>query len=85
MREQMITTLNFYPNRNPKLRFFALWYFTILLIVWTIAGHSCWASDNPIAAHRRGRRGLRGAIPARMGGCQAMRRALRFTGGMTNS
>lgn len=39
MREQLLTTLNFYPNRNPKLRFFALWYFTGLLIAWTIAGH----------------------------------------------
>jgi hypothetical protein len=32
--------LNFYPNRDPRLRFFALWYFTILLIIWTIAGHT---------------------------------------------
>jgi enediyne biosynthesis protein E5 len=38
--ENAISTLNFYPNRNPRLRFFALWYFTILLILWTIAGHA---------------------------------------------
>lgn len=31
-------TLNFYPNKDPKMRFFALWYFTILLILWTILG-----------------------------------------------
>ena len=31
-------TLNFYPNKDPRMRFFALWYFTILLIIWTIAG-----------------------------------------------
>jgi enediyne biosynthesis protein E5 len=37
--DQFLPTLNFYPNRNPKLRFVALWYFTILLIVWTFAGH----------------------------------------------
>jgi hypothetical protein len=37
--EQVLATVNFYPNRNPRLRFFALWYFTILLILWTIAGH----------------------------------------------
>jgi len=37
--QSVISTLNFYPNRNPKLRFFALWYFTILLSLWTIAGH----------------------------------------------
>jgi hypothetical protein len=34
------TTLLFYPNRNPKLRLFALWYFTILIIVWNILGHT---------------------------------------------
>jgi len=38
--EQVITTLNFYPNRNPKLRMFALWYFTILITIWTILGHT---------------------------------------------
>jgi hypothetical protein len=34
------TTLLFYPNKNPKLRLFALWYFTILMIVWNILGHT---------------------------------------------
>jgi hypothetical protein len=38
--EHVITTLNFYPNRNPKLRLFALWYFTILITIWTILGHT---------------------------------------------
>jgi Na+-translocating ferredoxin:NAD+ oxidoreductase RnfD subunit len=33
------TTLLFYPNKNPKLRLFALWYFTTLMIVWNIFGH----------------------------------------------
>jgi hypothetical protein len=33
-----LATLQFYPNRNPRLRFFALWYFTILLTLWTVAG-----------------------------------------------
>jgi len=33
------TTVLFYPNKNPKLRLFALWYFTTLLIVWSILGH----------------------------------------------
>jgi enediyne biosynthesis protein E5 len=33
------TTLLFYPNKNPKLRLFALWYFTTLMIVWNIIGH----------------------------------------------
>ncbi|PYP90708.1 MAG: enediyne biosynthesis protein UnbU [Candidatus Angelobacter sp. Gp1-AA117] len=31
-------TLNFYPNKDPKMRFFALWYFCTLLILWTILG-----------------------------------------------
>ncbi len=31
-------TLNFYPRKDPKMRFFALWYFTTLLILWTILG-----------------------------------------------
>lgn len=39
-RETVITTLNFYPNRNPKLRAFALWYFAVLITVWTIVGHT---------------------------------------------
>jgi hypothetical protein len=33
-----LPTLNFYPRKDPKMRFFALWYFTTLLIVWTILG-----------------------------------------------
>lgn len=36
----MIPTLSFYPNRNPKLRLFALWYFSALLIVWNILGQT---------------------------------------------
>jgi hypothetical protein len=34
------TTVLFYPNKNPKLRLFALWYFTVLMIVWNILGHT---------------------------------------------
>lgn len=34
------TTLLFYPNKNPKLRLFALWYFTGLMIFWNIIGHT---------------------------------------------
>jgi hypothetical protein len=34
------TTLLFYPNKNPKSRLFALWYFTALMIVWNILGHT---------------------------------------------
>ncbi|MFP5265235.1 MAG: enediyne biosynthesis protein UnbU [Blastocatellia bacterium] len=35
-----ITTLNYYPKRDPKRRVFALWYFTTLLIIWNILGYS---------------------------------------------
>src|SRR4051812_42359018 len=34
-----ITTLQFYPKRSALRRYFALWYFTILLIVWNIPGN----------------------------------------------
>src|SRR6185503_19251066 len=34
------TTLNYYPSRDPRRRFFALWYFTTLLIIWTVLGHT---------------------------------------------
>jgi len=40
MRNQAFNaTLLFYPNKNPKLRLFALWYFTTLMIVWNVLGH----------------------------------------------
>jgi enediyne biosynthesis protein E5 len=34
------TTLLFYPNKNPKLRLFALWYFTALMVLWNVLGHT---------------------------------------------
>jgi hypothetical protein len=36
----MITTLLFYPDSNPRWRHFALWYFTTLLVVFNILGHT---------------------------------------------
>jgi enediyne biosynthesis protein E5 len=33
-----LATLNFYPRQDPRMRFFALWFFTVLLTVWTILG-----------------------------------------------
>lgn len=38
--DAILTTLKFYPNRNPKLRLFALWYFCALITLWTILGHA---------------------------------------------
>lgn len=34
------TTLQFYPKRSALRRYFALWYFTILLMVWNFLGHT---------------------------------------------
>lgn len=34
-----ITTLKFYPKQSAIRRYFALWYFTTLLIVWNLLGH----------------------------------------------
>src|SRR5437660_120386 len=38
LQEFTLPTLGFYPNRNPKLRMFALWYFTILILIWISLG-----------------------------------------------
>lgn len=35
-----ITTLQFYPKHSALRRYFALWYFTTLLIVWNVLGHT---------------------------------------------
>ncbi|MDD4915296.1 MAG: enediyne biosynthesis protein UnbU [Methylococcales bacterium] len=37
---ETITTLYFYPRHNPKLRLYALWYFVVLIFVWTVLGHT---------------------------------------------
>src|SRR5262245_47638333 len=34
------TTLQFYPKGSALRRYFALWYFSMLLVVWTILGHT---------------------------------------------
>ena len=44
------TTVLFYPNKNPKLRLFALWYFTALMIVWNILGHTVLGFEQSHAA-----------------------------------
>src|SRR5437867_2455596 len=33
-------TVLFYPNKNPKMRLFALWYFAILMVIWNVLGHT---------------------------------------------
>lgn len=44
------TTVQFYPKGNPKLRLIALWYFTTLMIVWNILGHTFLGFEQPWAA-----------------------------------
>lgn len=78
-------TLLFYPQGNPKLRLFALWYFTTLMIVWNALGHvrlgfeQSWAT--PIVA-------VVTAIVVSMFldwiDATANNRQLRFTGGVSN-
>ena len=75
------TTLLFYPNKNPKLRLFALWYFTILMIVWNILATRYLGFEQSGDAVRRRRFGDCLAIVFGMGGCPATDRELRFAGG----
>jgi hypothetical protein len=79
------TTVLFYPNKNPKLRLFALWYFTTLMIVWNLVGHTVlgfeqsWAT--PLAA-------IATAILVSMFldwiDARSNNRELRFTGSLAN-
>ena len=43
-------TVLFYPSKSPKLRLFALWYFTILMIVWNVLGHTVLGFEQSWAA-----------------------------------
>lgn len=81
--EAFNATLLFYPSKNPKLRLFALWYFTTLMIVWNVVGHTVlgfeqsWAT--PITA-------ITTAIAVSMFlewiDARALNRQLRFAGGL---
>jgi enediyne biosynthesis protein E5 len=79
------TTLLFYPRNNPKLRLFALWYFTTLMTLWNVLGHTVlgfeqsWAT--PVTA-------VLTAIAVSMlldwVDARAKNRELRFTGSLGN-
>ena len=79
------TTVLFYPNKNPKLRLFALWYFTILMIVWNILGHTYLGFEQSWAAPFVG---VGSAIAIQMllewVDATARNRELRFAGGWGN-
>ena len=78
-------TLLFYPTGNAKLRLFALWYFTTLMITWNVLGHTklgfeqSWAT--PIVA-------VLAAVLVSMildwVDARANNRELRFAGGLGN-
>jgi len=74
-------TILFYPKNNPKLRLFALWYFTTLMTVWNVLGHTMlgfeqsWATPITAVLTAIGVSMLFDWIDARVND-----RALRFTG-----
>ena len=78
-------TLLFYPSKSPKLRLFALWYFTTLMITWNIVGHTVlgfeqsWATPITAISIAIGISMLLEWIDAR-----ARNRELRFIGGPAN-
>lgn len=45
-----VTTQFFYPKGSPARRLFALWYFTILMTVWNILGHTILGFEQAWAA-----------------------------------
>ncbi len=79
------TTVLFYPNKNPKMRLFALWYFCILMIIWNVLGHTVlgfeqsWATPVVAVATAIFMQMLLDWVDAR-----ARNRELRFTGGLGN-
>jgi enediyne biosynthesis protein E5 len=86
MRTQAFNaTVLFYPNKNPKMRLFALWYFAILMVIWNVLGHTLlgfeqsWAT--PVVA-------VGAAILMQMFldwvDARARNRELRFAGGLGN-
>jgi len=50
MKQMFNTTVLFYPKGNPKFRLAALWYFTTLMIVWNILGHTVLGFEQSWAA-----------------------------------
>ena len=79
------TTVLFYPNKNPKLRLFALWYFTTLMIIWNVLGHTYLGFEQSWAAPLVG---VGSAIAIQLFlewvDARARDRELRFAGGWAN-
>lgn len=81
----MITTLLFYPDNSPRWRYFALWYFTTLLVIWNILGHTVLRFEQ---SHAQTLVGLATAISVQIllewVDARAHRRPVRFGGGWKN-
>jgi hypothetical protein len=81
----LITTLLFYPDNSPRWRFFALWYFTTLLIIWNILGHTVLRFEQ---SHAQTLVGLATAISVQIllewVDARAHKRPLRFSGSWKN-
>jgi len=81
----MITTLLFYPDNSPRWRYFALWYFTTLLVIWNILGHTVLRFEQ---SHAQTLAGLATAISVQIllewVDARAHRRPVRFGGGWKN-
>lgn len=39
-QKQDVATVALYPKQSANRRLFALWYFTVLMVLWNIAGHT---------------------------------------------
>ncbi len=85
LREFVIPTLGFYPNRNPKLRLFALWYFAILILVWITLGVTVLGFEQSYAHPVVG---VAAAVAMQMilevADARSKGRKLRFSGGWVN-
>jgi len=81
----MITTLLFYPDSSPRWRYFALWYFTALLIFWNILGHTILRFEQ---SHLQTLVGLATAITVQIllewVDARAHKRPTRYSGGWKN-
>jgi len=79
------TTVLFYPNKSPRLRLLALWYFTGLMIVWNVVGHTTLGFEQSWAAPVTA---IAAAVVASMFldwvDARARDRELRFTGSLGN-
>jgi hypothetical protein len=80
-----VATIALYPGRSARRRLFALWYFTALMILWNIAGHTFLGFEQAWAA----------PVVAVLTACltqilleyvdaRSTRRPPRFTGGLAN-